>query len=80
MVNAEKWALLVLLLCAVGTVAAECEAVHHEDLNDAVLWYVLTLCLLGTLLWLLMNVDAYDTGIIDTDWNDLHDYTMEVRE
>lgn len=80
MVSAEKWALLVLLLCAVGTVAAECEAVKHEDMDDAALFYVLTLFLLGTLLWLLMNVDAYDTGIIDTDWEAFHDYTLEVRE
>jgi hypothetical protein len=64
--SATQLALLVLLVCAAGTVLAECEAVKHEDLNDAVLWYVLMLCLLGTLLWLLMNVDAYGDAIIDT--------------
>lgn len=78
--SAAKWALLVLIVCAVGTIAAECEAVHHEDMDDAALFYVLTLCLLGTLLWLLMNVDAYGDTIIDTDWNALHDAWMEVRE
>ena len=78
--SAAQWALLVLLLCAAGTVLAECEAVKHEDMDDAALFYVLTLCLLGTLLWLLMSVDAYGDTIIETDWEAFHDYTMEVRE
>lgn len=78
--SGAQWALLVLLVCAAGTALAECEAVRHEDLDDAALWYVLTLCLLGALLWLLMCVDAEGGQVIETDWDELHEYIREISE
>lgn len=78
MSGGEDMALWVLLVCVAGAVLATCEAIHHEDMDDAFLWYALTLCLIGSVLWLLMCVDADSERVVD--WDALHESVMETRD